>query len=282
MIVTDIQVDKIFWLENMRMRLDEKDLASLMESIKQDGLIHPIGVTPKTNRHNETEYYLVDGHRRFEAIKKLGWRMIPANILPYMSRKEIYILNGVENMERLDLSEVDKGLIFNNAMKEFDMTESEVASRFHTKTANVKRAIKILENIPNKYKDKIRFLKDEGAKKGYIPATAANKIINMRRRYFLNVNQMDSLLDLARRDGISIRHFEIIGSLMQQGLSAEKAIDIASQYIVLNIRFPIKISDMKKLKQYTKKSVNKIVREIVSQELKSVYNIVIPRWKNIN
>jgi len=279
MLVTDIKIENISWLENMRMRLDEKDLASLMESIKQDGLIHPIGITPVSNRVNEYKYYLVDGHRRFEAAKKLGWKTIPCSVLPYMSRQDIYILNGVENMERLDLSESDKGIIFNNAMKEFNMTASEVASKFHKKKVAVERAIQILKFIPEKHRDKIRYLKDEGGKKGFIPATAAGKIVSMRKQFKLNADQMDKLLDLARQDDFSIRHLYIIGSLMQSGLSAEKANEIASQYIVLTIRFPIKRSDLVVLKK-NNKSVNKNIRNIIASELKNKYDIRIPNWRS--
>jgi len=56
-----------------RIRQDLGDIDELSNSIKQVGLLQPIGV----NKNN----ILIFGQRRLEAIKKLGWKEIPSIIL---------------------------------------------------------------------------------------------------------------------------------------------------------------------------------------------------------
>lgn len=41
----DVEIDKIKQLENIRLRIEEEDVHTLMASIKQDGLLEPIGVS---------------------------------------------------------------------------------------------------------------------------------------------------------------------------------------------------------------------------------------------
>jgi len=50
----DINVKDIGYIENVRQKLDNVDLADLMQSIKQEGLMQPIGlVKRKANWTNE-------------------------------------------------------------------------------------------------------------------------------------------------------------------------------------------------------------------------------------
>jgi ParB-like chromosome segregation protein Spo0J len=61
-----------------RHRTDPGDIKGLADSIDTIGLIHPIVVTP--------DHRLIAGQRRLLALKKLGWDMVPVNI--------IHTLNG--------------------------------------------------------------------------------------------------------------------------------------------------------------------------------------------
>lgn len=57
-----------------RLRKEHGDIDSLEKSITNFGLLQPIIVTQ--------DIWLVAGERRFRAIKNLGWKTIPAIILP--------------------------------------------------------------------------------------------------------------------------------------------------------------------------------------------------------
>lgn len=42
--IKDVPIDKIKVIENTRLRIEETELSSLMEDIKQRGLLQPIGL----------------------------------------------------------------------------------------------------------------------------------------------------------------------------------------------------------------------------------------------
>ncbi|MGI6609005.1 MAG: ParB N-terminal domain-containing protein [Limnochordia bacterium] len=56
-------------------RVDEHDIEMLMDSIAERGLLQPIVVVK--DPHSDL-YDIVAGHMRFEAVKRLGWKTIPA------------------------------------------------------------------------------------------------------------------------------------------------------------------------------------------------------------
>lgn len=58
-------------IEN-RMRKDMGDIEQLSRSISENGLINPITLSPYANLERDVKALLVAGHRRYEALKKLG------------------------------------------------------------------------------------------------------------------------------------------------------------------------------------------------------------------
>lgn len=75
-----------------RYRKDLGDLRTLVESIAEVGLLHPVVVTP--------EGRLIAGQRRLEACRELGWTEIPVSVvdLYQAARGEAH-----ENFVRKDL-----------------------------------------------------------------------------------------------------------------------------------------------------------------------------------
>jgi hypothetical protein len=56
-----------------RVRKDMGDIASLTESIRRHGLLHPVVIKPDNT--------LIAGHRRIEAVRALGWNDVPVTIV---------------------------------------------------------------------------------------------------------------------------------------------------------------------------------------------------------
>jgi ParB family chromosome partitioning protein len=82
--VQDIPIREI--VTSGRFRQDVGDIASLAESIKAFGLFNPITVEerPTAKEGKKREYLLLAGMRRTQACNKLGWKTIPANVLPFL------------------------------------------------------------------------------------------------------------------------------------------------------------------------------------------------------
>lgn len=74
---------------------DEGKIKELAESIKKQGLLAPILVTPT----KEGKFQIVHGERRFRACRLLGLKTIRAEIRK-LSRKQILEFQIVENLQR--------------------------------------------------------------------------------------------------------------------------------------------------------------------------------------
>ena len=83
---------------------DEKEIASLAESIKEMGLLQPVTV----REIDEGNYELIAGERRFKAHELLGKTHIDA-IVTQADDSEIAILALAENASREDLCDFDIG-----------------------------------------------------------------------------------------------------------------------------------------------------------------------------
>jgi len=104
--VQKIPVDKIgMGRYQARTSKVEEGLEDLADNIKKLGLINPITVFQK----DDGNYELITGQRRFLAIKDiLGWKMIPARILPFEpGETAAKALSLSENLFRADLAVKD-------------------------------------------------------------------------------------------------------------------------------------------------------------------------------
>lgn len=95
--------------EGLRFRQDYGDMTELVESIRANGLIHPIAVA-----HNDPEgdpnkpYKLLAGGRRFRACVTGGFDPIPVRIYPLvLTERELRCIELEENIRRKELSVVE-------------------------------------------------------------------------------------------------------------------------------------------------------------------------------
>ncbi len=80
-----------------RIRKENGDIESLMESLTKHGLMNPIVINEK--------YELIAGFRRFTAAKSLGWETIPATVVQAKAKKTKIELELEENLQRLDFTD---------------------------------------------------------------------------------------------------------------------------------------------------------------------------------
>src|SRR3989344_8624950 len=124
--------DAIFWIEvdkikpnpfQPRRDFDEVMLRSLADSIRQYGVLQALVVTRKEVEKPEggiaTEYELVAGERRLRAAKLAGLAQVPALIRTSeesdLMKLELAI---IENIQREDLSPVDRARAFKRLVEE--------------------------------------------------------------------------------------------------------------------------------------------------------------------
>jgi len=131
-----------------RREFDEVRLQDLADSIKQYGVLQPLTVSrvemEKEGGGLVTEYELIAGERRLRAAKLAGVSQVPVIIRTgdtAMMKLELAI---IENLQREDLSVVDRARAFFRLVNEFKFTHGEVARKIGKSREYVSNSLRIL------------------------------------------------------------------------------------------------------------------------------------------
>ena len=87
----------------LNVREDIGDIQPLAESVKSEGLLHPLTVRPYGEK-----FEIVAGRRRYEACKLIGMKLIPCNVAEEMDDRQAVLTSLKENMRRGDLTAAEK------------------------------------------------------------------------------------------------------------------------------------------------------------------------------
>ncbi|MGI0090531.1 MAG: ParB/RepB/Spo0J family partition protein, partial [Nitrososphaerales archaeon] len=91
---------------NSRKQYDQQGVEQLSESLRQSGLLNPIGV-----RKNAGKYEIIFGHRQIRAARLLHWKDIRADVSD-VSDEQMLQISLVENLQRENLSDFEKAICF--------------------------------------------------------------------------------------------------------------------------------------------------------------------------
>lgn len=126
-----------------RTHFDEEALQELAESISTHGLLQPIVVRPQMGG----TYQIVAGERRWRACRIAGLTTVPV-IIKSLDDKETMELALIENLQRMDLNPVEESRGYARLLKEFELTQDEVAERVGKSRSAVTNALRLL-NLPD-------------------------------------------------------------------------------------------------------------------------------------
>jgi ParB family chromosome partitioning protein len=122
---------------NPRHRLEGID--ELAASIAEHQLLQPVVV----RRRGRDGYELIAGHRRLEAVKKLGWTEIAA-VVRDESTAKAYILTLVENLQREDLTPREEAEALE--VRERGWTTRQVGQAIKRSHIYVSRRLRVFED----------------------------------------------------------------------------------------------------------------------------------------
>lgn len=232
MIIKDIPLSEIEVIDNIR-QVDQ-NIPELMQSIKDYGLMQPIGL-----KETNEKYRLLWGSRRFIACKKLGFKTIPAVIFSTkdeeMSEEQFFLINATENMQRRENNLKEFGRVCKILRK--TMSPSEIGKRLGVPKSRVERAINEVGRIPIKWQSKIRIFGGEREKEGDIPLGTASKIASFRN---LTGKQKDELLENVSKNDEGYIRTTYIASIMRTGKSFKEAKKLLDSYKLVEFKFLLK------------------------------------------
>lgn len=167
----------IFWIEvekikpnpfQPRREFNEASLLELASSIKQYGILMPLVVTRKEIETPDggltTEYELIAGERRLRASKLAHVTLVPVVIRAgENSDKEKLELAIIENLQREDLSPIDRALAFQRLSAEFGFTPTQIGKKIGRSREYVSNTIRLLA-LPE---DVLQSLRDRKITEGH-------------------------------------------------------------------------------------------------------------------
>lgn len=238
---TTLSLDSIEQLDNSRKKMKQGDLRDLMNSMKSDGLLQPIGVKPSDEY--EDSYVVVFGNRRFVCAQKLGWTDIDVRIVDDSDEPSSeLVLNLIENEHRSSLNDYERGSYYYELTGgEYELTASEVGARVGISTAKVNQCLRIFRETPKAFRDKISSPKKGRAPKaGKISGAMANKIIMaLKTHTAITGKQKEQLFEYGRQDGVDMNHVRTVMKLINNGASFAKATKNADRVRMVTISVPV-------------------------------------------
>lgn len=125
--------------EQPRKDFNEEQLGELAESIKHYGILQPLLVQKKGSF-----YELIAGERRWRAAKIAGLKEVPVVLREY-SRQETMEIALIENVQREDLNPIEEALAYQQLVKEFNLTQEEIAVRVAKNRATITNSMRLLK-----------------------------------------------------------------------------------------------------------------------------------------
>lgn len=263
--VEDVKIDDIEIIENVRVYMKGVKMVELMSSIKQHGILQPIGVS-----ETRAGKILVYGHRRLVACKKLGWKTIPAVIGTELELKDHLITNVTENMQRQDNSPLELGRIFTRLIKEAGMTKPEIATRLGVTQNVVKNALEVYGQVPAAMREKIIFLPRGINKNGNIAASTATLIMGMARKNGFDKATITNLMETTRTNELSKEDIKILGCFLNDGYSVKDAIKGLREYRSFSVDIVLNSKELDDRMKKTGGSVTEFLKKVVYGELPGV------------
>lgn len=121
-----------------RKATDHAALEDLINSIREHGILQPLIVMKVTDG-----YQLIAGERRLRSAQILGLKTVPV-IARDASTQEQLELAIVENVQRKDLNPMERAQAYEKLIREFGLTQEQVAKRVGKSRVTVANTLRLL------------------------------------------------------------------------------------------------------------------------------------------
>ncbi|GAA0990640.1 ParB/RepB/Spo0J family partition protein [Subtercola frigoramans] len=181
-----------------RTEFDADDLAELVQSIREVGVLQPIVVRQLPAQPGlAQEYELVMGERRLRASKELGLDTIPA-VIKDTADENMLRDALLENLHRSQLNPLEEASAYQQLLDDFDITQEQLASRIGRSRPQITNTIRLLK-LPTAVQKRVAA--------GVLSAGHARAILSV-----VDVEEMGRLADKIVNEDLSVRAAEAAAS----------------------------------------------------------------------
>lgn len=125
---------------------DEDDMAELVHSVREIGVLQPIVVRTSTESGSEP-YELVMGERRWRAVQAAGLETIPA-IIRDTTDDDLLRDALLENLHRSQLNPLEEAAAYQQLLEDFGTTHEQLADRIGRSRPQVSNTLRLLKLPP--------------------------------------------------------------------------------------------------------------------------------------
>ena len=177
---------------------DEDDMAELVHSIREIGVLQPIVVRPSLEEDPEHPYELVMGERRWRASREAGLDAVPAII---RSTQNIDLLRDalLENLHRSQLNPLEEAAAYQQLLDDFECSHEELADRIGRSRPQVTNTLRLMKLPP---------LVQRRLAAGVLSAGHSRALLGLS-----DAAEMEKLAQRIVTEGLSVRATEEIVSL---------------------------------------------------------------------
>lgn len=186
-----------------RTEFDEEDMAELVHSVREIGVLQPIVVRPI----QQGLYELVMGERRWRASQAAGRETVPAIV---RSTKDDDLLRDalLENIHRSQLNPLEEAAAYRQLLDDFSCTQDELSARIGRSRPQISNTLRLMK-LPPAVQRRV----------------AAGVLSSGHARALLGLHDEEQIEALAARivaEGLSVRATEEAVTLMNQGEKKQK------------------------------------------------------------
>lgn len=187
-----LDIDRVMpGTQQPRKFFNEHSLQELSASIKEKGVLQPVIVS----RTGDGTFNLIAGERRWRAAILAGLKKIPALIKNVASKDSLEIAL-IENIQREDLNPIETAEAFQRLVKDFRLTQDELADKVGKERATVANYMRLLK-LPDEVKNLIYT--------GSLTMGHARALLSIEGKN----NQLQSARKIVRH-GLSVREAELL------------------------------------------------------------------------
>ncbi|HYH45361.1 MAG TPA: ParB/RepB/Spo0J family partition protein [Thermoanaerobaculia bacterium] len=177
-----------------RTQFDDAAIEELAASIKAQGVVQPLVVTPD----QDGTYTIVAGERRWRASRRAGLESVPVVVRQVTDDREMLELALVENLQRSDLNALEEAEAYLSLQEKFGLSQEDIATRVGKARTTVTNALRLLR-LPDEVQELLR--------EGRLTAGQARPLLGLPSR-----EAQLTLADRAVREGLSARDLERLSS----------------------------------------------------------------------
>ncbi|MDO9395215.1 MAG: ParB/RepB/Spo0J family partition protein [Herbiconiux sp.] len=177
---------------------DADDLAELVHSIKEIGVLQPIVVRQlPLEEGTPQQYELVMGERRLRATKEAGLDTIPA-VIKDTADEDMLRDALLENLHRSQLNPLEEASAYQQLLEDFGITQDQLAERIGRSRPQITNTLRLLK-LPSGVQNRVAA--------GVLSAGHARAVLAVG-----DVDAMNKLADRIVNEDLSVRAAEALAS----------------------------------------------------------------------